>query len=978
MKIKKLFTLKGLLLTPVVLLLMFVSANAATFVVNDTNDVQDATPGDGVCETALGNGVCTLRAAITESNALAGADIITLPAGTYTTTLTGSSENNNASGDFDINSDITINGAGSGTTFVQAAASRGVAVERVFHIRFVTPGTTAFLNDLTVRYGRYTTAAGTFGAGIRVDTGAANATLNRVVVTENDNGSSGGGIAVSGSNGATVTLNNCTVSNNTAGGTAAGSSTGAGIMGNNTTSTININNSSITGNTVSNTSTTVAAVAGGVSSVGTLNVTDSMITNNTATSSGSNTFSGGVHVTAGTTTITGSTISGNASTVTAGVGNGFAGGIYNQQATVSIINSTVSGNSASSFHAGVRTLASTSAAATTNITNSTVSGNTSVGEGGGVINISGSGFNATTNITGSTISGNMATSATSIGGGIEQFTTSTGLGTVNLINSTVSGNSANNAAGIYNSGTAATINSNFSTIASNAAATNGGGLFQDTNGTTNLKNSIVGDNNAGSAGPDIFGAITSQDYNHVEDISGGTFFTEFREGSRLVTTTFFTLPNDVTGTDPQLGPLANNGGTTLTHLPGSASPVVNTIPSGANDCGTVITSSQNGQTRPQQSACEKGSVEIPFVAVPTLSINDVSMAEGDSGTTNFVFTVSMSISSASTVTVDYATVDGTAISGSDYAATSGTLSFAPGNLTKTITVLVSGDLTVEPDEMFFVDLSMPSGATISDGQGMGTIQNDDSAEISIDDVIQLEGNSGTSTFAFTVSLSRPSSQTVTVDYATTDGTATAGSDYIAGSGTLTFLPGDTSKMINVTVNGDTDTEPDETFFVNLSNSSGAPIGDAQGQGTIQNDDSVPAISINDVSIGEGNSGTRVALFDVTLSSPSSQTVSVTYATADGTASALNDYIGVPPTVLSFAPGETTKQIGVTIVGDTVPEPNETFFVNLTAPSGATILDNQGIGTIENDDFVSLSIDDVTVTEGNAGTTNATFTVSLSA
>ena len=198
-----------------------------------------------------------------------------------------------------------------------------MATERVFHLR--ATGVATLINDLTVRYGRYTTAASIFGAGIRVDLGAVNATLNRVVVTENDDGTSGGGIAVSGSNGATLTLNNCTVSNNTAGGTAAGSSTGAGIQGNNTTSTININNSTITGNIVSNTSTTVSAFAGGVSSVGTLNITDSIITNNTATSSGSNSFSGGVYVTAGTTTIMGSTISGNASTVTAGTGCRFCG-----------------------------------------------------------------------------------------------------------------------------------------------------------------------------------------------------------------------------------------------------------------------------------------------------------------------------------------------------------------------------------------------------------------------------------------------------------------------------------------------------------------------------------------------------------------------------------------------------------------------------------------------------------------------------
>ena len=609
------------------------SASAVTFLVNTTADTQDATAGNGVCADA--GGACSLRAAITEANALAGADDITLPAGTYTITLVSANDNLNAGGDFDLTSEITINGAGSGSTIVQAAASRGVATERVFHLRasFVMA-----LNDMTIRYGRYTVS--TFGAGIRVDTAAPTVTLNRTVVTENDDFTSGGGIAVSGTTaGASLTLNNCTVSNNTAGSTAAASSTGAGIMGNSTTATININNSTITGNVVSNTSTTVSATAGGISSIGTLNITDSMITNNTATSSGSNTFSGGVHVTAGITMIMGSTISGNSSTVTAGVGSGFAGGIYNQQATVSITNSTVSNNSASQFHGGIRTLASTAAAATTNITNSTVSGNTSVGEGGGVINISGGNFNSITNITSSTINGNMATSGTSLGGGVENFTTSTGLGTVNLTNSTVSGNSANNAAGIYNSGTVASVNLNFSTVASNTATTDGGGLFQDTSGTTNLKNSIVA-NNTAATGPDIFGTITSQDYNHVEDTTGGTFFTDLGNKSKLITTSFLVLANDVTGTDPQLGALANNGGTTNTHLPGLASPVVNTIPNGTSDCGTVITTSQNAVSRPQQGACEKGGAEILGTTAANVSIGGRVLTANGRGIRNAVVVIS--------------------------------------------------------------------------------------------------------------------------------------------------------------------------------------------------------------------------------------------------------------------------------------------------------------------------------------------------
>lgn len=601
-------TFAAIILAVAFLAFSSVSSYAATFVVNTTTDTQDAAAGDGNCADAVG--ACSLRAAISEANAFAGADIITLPAGTYTITIAEASDNANLNGDFDLLTEITINGAGPGSTIVQANAARGVATGRVFHLRAAFP---MALNGMTVRYGRYTTAAGTFGAGIRVDTAAVVATFTDLTVTENDDGTSGGGIAVSAAVGAIVTINNCTVSNNTAGGTLAGSSTGAGIMGNVTTARIDINNSTVTGNVVSNTSTTVSPIGGGVTSIGTLNITNSNITGNTSTSSGFNAFTGGVHVSAGTATITGSLISGNMATITAGTGAAIIGGLYNQSATVSLINSTVTGNSvsnavtpATAFHAGVRVLSLT-IVAVTSITNSTISNNTAGGEGGGVVNISGGAANATTNITGSTISGNTVTSATGVGGGLEQFTTSTGLAVINVTNSTVSGNSAANGAGSWNTGATSTINYNFATVASNTAATAGGGLFQAATGVTNLKNSIVADNTSPS-GPDISGTITSQDYNHVEDVTGGTFLVSF--GSKeTVATNFLLLPNDVTGTDPALTPLGNNGGSTQTHVPGLTSPVVNTIPNAVNDCGTVITVDQRNSMRPIQTGCEKGSVE---------------------------------------------------------------------------------------------------------------------------------------------------------------------------------------------------------------------------------------------------------------------------------------------------------------------------------------------------------------------------------
>jgi subtilisin family serine protease len=246
--------------------------------------------------------------------------------------------------------------------------------------------------------------------------------------------------------------------------------------------------------------------------------------------------------------------------------------------------------------------------------------------------------------------------------------------------------------------------------------------------------------------------------------------------------------------------------------------------------------------------------------------------------------------------------------------------------------------------------------------------------LAIGDASVIEGNAGTVTATFTVTLSASSTQTVTVAYTTANGTATAGSDYTAGSGTLTFAPGETSKFVTVTVNGDTSVEPNETFSVNLSNPTNATTGDSQGVGTIRNDDG--ALSITDVSVTEGNSGTVNATFTVSLTTASVLPVTVTYATADGAAVAGSDYVTTTGT-LTFAPGETSKTITVAVIGDTAGEPDESFLVNLSNPTNATLLDGQGVGTIRNDDL-SITINDVSVLEGNRGTTNTVFTVTLSA
>ncbi|MFO3706358.1 putative Ig domain-containing protein [Xanthomonas codiaei] len=230
---------------------------------------------------------------------------------------------------------------------------------------------------------------------------------------------------------------------------------------------------------------------------------------------------------------------------------------------------------------------------------------------------------------------------------------------------------------------------------------------------------------------------------------------------------------------------------------------------------------------------------------PGLSINDVSVNEGNAGTTNATFTVSLSQPAPTGgVSFDIATADGTATAGVDYVASSLTGQTIPaGSSSATFTVLVNGDTLNEPNETFFVNISNVTGASVTDAQGLGTIVNDDALpSLSIDDISVNEGNSGTTTATFTVSLSQASGQTVTVNYATSDGTATAGSDYVARSGTLTFAPGTTAQGVAVSVNGDTAVEPNETFSVGLSGASNATIARATGTGTINNDDAVVTVA----------------------------------------------------------------------------------------------------------------------------------------
>ncbi len=391
---------------------------------------------------------------------------------------------------------------------------------------------------------------------------------------------------------------------------------------------------------------------------------------------------------------------------------------------------------------------------------------------------------------------------------------------------------------------------------------------------------------------------------------------------------------------------------------------------------TALATDSLGNTS-EFSACQT----ITTPVLPQISISDAQLVEGNAGTSLMTFNVTLSAASAATVTVNYATADQTATAGSDYVAGSGTVTFSPGQTTKPVTVTINGDVTAEADETLLVNLNTPGNATILDGQGIGTIRNDDNlSALSISDVTLSEGNSGTTSFNFTVTLAPAAAFPVTINYATANGTAIAGTDYQPASGALTFTAGQTTKTISVLVNGDVTTEPNETFVVNLFNPGNASISDAQGLGTITNDDANPSITINDPSVVEGNSGSKSMNFVITLSNPTSTQLSVPFSLANGTANVGSDYQTNSGSFSVFA-GNVTATVSIGINGDTTVEPDETFFMNLGSLAGATIAKSQGTGTIINDDGLAspgISISDVTTGEGNAGTTNFNFTVSLTA
>ncbi len=390
---------------------------------------------------------------------------------------------------------------------------------------------------------------------------------------------------------------------------------------------------------------------------------------------------------------------------------------------------------------------------------------------------------------------------------------------------------------------------------------------------------------------------------------------------------------------------------------------------------------------------------------PTISVEGGRVLESNSGDVPFIITLSEA--STETVTVSYRLVPGTARDGAnedfygeDYYGVR-TLTFAPGEVTKQIIAPITHDNLVEPDESLVLQLVNPVNASFGgDARVLNTtgwILDNDSADnkraVHVTDAVVTEGDNGSKLATFHISLSRESETDTEFTWKTVDGSALAGKDYRAESGTLTLAAGQTEASISIRIKSDTLVEGAESFYLDLAQPASVAGGafGTVGKATILDNDGAagPSISIEGSRVIESNSSDMA--FHVMLSEPSSTTVTVSYRAISGTALSTGnqdfygeDYYGTR--LLTFNPGETSKVVAVPVTHDNLSEADESVVLQLVDPTNATfvggvttlnatgwILDNDNVGTTR-----SVFISSPTVEERNeTGDTQASFVVSLS-
>ena len=479
---------------------------------------------------------------------------------------------------------------------------------------------------------------------------------------------------------------------------------------------------------------------------------------------------------------------------------------------------------------------------------------------------------------------------------------------------------------------------------------------------------------AGRHNDDDFPAVSIASPAEVNEGATAFFTATLAHASGLTITVDYTTVNGtaVAGQDF----VATSG--SLTFAPGQTShPIpVPILADGLNEPNETFGVWLSNPTRAFLAQWQGTAVIVDGDPAPTVHLGGTAGPEGDSGTTPFHFPITLTAPSGYTVTAVYETVAQTAVAPADFISQTGMITFAPGITQTTIPVLVVGDVLDEADETFVVRLITATHATLGQSEAIGTIEDDDEQPlVSLSNGMVVEGE----TAVLTATLSAPSSFTITVDFASADGSAVSGIDYEPISGTLTFAPGTTSQPITVTALLDGLDEPQETFSVSLANPTYATLGTAEATVTILDVDGPPALSIGDVTTAEGDTASKVVSLTVHLLPASGQVVAVDYVTGGGTAVAGLDYEPISGT-LTFAPGETSQVVAVTVLGNALYELDKTVLVNLSNPSHATLENETAVLTITNDDAApTVAIEpEWSVVEGDEGLSAVVVTVTLSA
>jgi gliding motility-associated-like protein len=391
---------------------------------------------------------------------------------------------------------------------------------------------------------------------------------------------------------------------------------------------------------------------------------------------------------------------------------------------------------------------------------------------------------------------------------------------------------------------------------------------------------------------------------------------------------------------------------------------------------------------------DEATVTITNDDEATISISTpVGVDEGGIGDNTIItFTVTLSNEVDETVTMDYSTSDIEALVGLDYMSKVGTLTYAAGDFgTQTITVEVIEDavveLPIETLELELSDLTTTRNVTFAGGgstlASVGTVADDDSATIAISDATISEGNDGTTTLSFDVAMTGQVDRDVVVSYSIPSSTATLNEDHtLPALSTVTLTAGSSVANIDISVIGDEIVELDETINIVLTTTDAGArdvsFSATNAVGTISNDDSA-IISIADVEIEEGDASFSTLTFTAILDSEVDDNITVDFNSQDGVATAGNDYLSNNGTLSFNGTVGESRTYTVQILGDEIVEADELFnivYSNLNAGGRDVSMATSTLATILNDDQSTLSINDVTMVEGNNGATSFDFTVTI--